>query len=98
MRCALPLILVLAGCVTTSTVIPREWTSLPSAPRIRAVTLDAEGKVAPAGILPLKPGPIRIEAGRVMNGEKALTESFAAIDSFDFSESRGEVVFSAKRD
>lgn len=32
-----------------------------------------------------------------MRGDQALTEPFAAIDSFAVSESRGEVVFSAKR-
>ncbi|HJQ37401.1 MAG TPA: hypothetical protein VKB93_09700 [Thermoanaerobaculia bacterium] len=40
---------------------------------------------------------IRVDHNRIMRGGKALTEAFAAIDSFDVSESRGEVVFSAKR-
>jgi hypothetical protein len=40
---------------------------------------------------------IRVEHNRIMRGSKALTEAFAAIDSFDVSESRGEVAFSAKR-
>ncbi|HKR63063.1 MAG TPA: hypothetical protein VJZ00_04970 [Thermoanaerobaculia bacterium] len=42
-------------------------------------------------------GPIHAKDARLFNGDKALTEEFAAIDSFDYSASRGEVVFSAKR-
>ena len=40
---------------------------------------------------------IRVAHNRIFRGGKALTEAFAAIDSFDVSQSRGEVVFSAKR-
>jgi len=35
--------------------------------------------------------------GRIFNGEKPLTPQFLAIDSFDYSAERKEVVFSAKR-
>lgn len=46
----------------------------------------------------MKPeGNIRIVGNRIFNGEKALTPPFLAIDSFDLSEERGEVIFSARR-
>src|SRR6185436_6161380 len=41
---------------------------------------------------------IRVEGGRLFNADKPITDAFAAIDSFDYSASRGEVVFSARRD
>ena len=109
----LPLLVALGGCATASdpasqtaaATIPREWMSVPAATRIGAVSLDAERKVtvaaepAPAR---LTDGPIRIQSDpirpRLMNGEKPITDQFAAIDSFDFSESRQEVIFSARRE
>lgn len=97
MRCAIPLVLLLAGCATTQPV-PSAWTVVPEAPRIRTVALDGEGKVTQPGLPPLKPGPLRVEANRLLHDGKPITEAFAAIDSFDLSESRGEVVFSARRE
>lgn len=92
----LPLLAFAAACASTTSTIPRAWMSVPEAARVSAVGLAEDGKVL--GIAPVKTeGAIHVESGRVMNGEKALTEAFAAIDSFDFSASRGEVVFSAKR-
>lgn len=43
-------------------------------------------------------GPIRLLNNQLWRGERAVTEVFATIDSFDYSESRDEVIFSAKRD
>jgi hypothetical protein len=43
------------------------------------------------------PRGVHVEHNRLMNGRKALTPPFEAIDSFDVSGERGEVVFSAKR-
>ena len=40
---------------------------------------------------------VRIEGGRIFNGDKELTPQFVAIQSFDVSLERKEVVFSAKR-
>ena len=90
MRGALiPLLLLLSACATSDR-IPETWTSLPEATRIRTVTLGwSRGPVDM---------PVRAEQNRIMRGEKALTEAFAAIDSFDYSVSRDEVVFSAKRE
>lgn len=90
--------LLVAGCASTLQMIPQEWVTVPEAARIGAVALDAEGKVSRPAMPPLRPGPIRVEGGRLMNGEKAITDAFVAIDSFDESSSRGEVIFSAKRD
>lgn len=41
---------------------------------------------------------LHIDAGRILNGTKALTPQFDAIDSFDASADRQEIVFSAKRE
>jgi hypothetical protein len=109
----LPLLVALGGCATAPRAaspavaagIPAAWLSVPQATRIGAISLDAERKVtvapepAPAR---LSDGPIRIQSDpirpRLMNGDQPLTDQFAAIDSFDYSESRQEVIFSAKRD
>jgi hypothetical protein len=48
-------------------------------------------------MVPLRPTNIRVEGNRIVRGDTPLTPAFAAIDSFDVSESRGEVAFSAKR-
>lgn len=91
-RVLLPFALVLAGCASTTSSIPSAWMSVPEAPEIRAI---------PETVLPPRPtstGPIRVEGGRLLNAEKPVTEAFPAIDSFDYSASRAEVVFSAKRD
>jgi len=45
---------------------------------------------------PLIDGPIQLLNNRLWRGDKPVTEAFAAIDSFDYSESRDEVIFSAK--
>jgi hypothetical protein len=99
-----PFLVAFTACVSTRTQVPETWLSVPQAPRMRSLTLDAAGKVAHT---PEKPprrtqdGPIRIAdqftGPKLANGEKILTEPFAAIDSFDYSESRGEVAFSARR-
>jgi len=91
----LPLLLF-ASCVSIGPAIPKEWMSVPQARGIPTVGLDAEGKVTQGSARTT--GPIRVENNRIFNGEKALTDPFAAIDSFDYSASRGEVVFSVKRD
>jgi hypothetical protein len=76
-------LVLLAGCAST-TPIPQTWMSMPETPAIAAVT-------------PSTDGPIRHENGRLYRGDKPITDAFAAIDSFDYSESRDEVIFSAKK-
>jgi hypothetical protein len=92
----LPLLALVAACATTTTPIPDAWMSVPEAARVAGFALSDDGKITPAAP-PKSQGPIRVHGGRLMNGEKELTEAFPAIDSFDYSEARGEVVFSARR-
>jgi hypothetical protein len=89
-----PLFLLLTPCALAATRspaatrIPNAWLTVP-----HAATMPV-----PA---PKEPGAIRIQRNpvrpRLMNGAKALTDPFIDIDSFDVSESRGEIIFSAKR-
>jgi hypothetical protein len=99
------ILILLAGCASATKTIPSAWRSVPEATRIRSVTLAANGTVTPsAAAAPAQrvDGPIRVAAAefgeKIMNAGKPLTEPFRAIDSLDWSESRGEVAFSAKRE
>src|SRR6478672_5626112 len=49
------------------------------------------------GCATVPPDQVRIADGQLFRGRTALTPRFAAIDSFDVSQGRREVVFSAKR-
>ncbi len=93
---ALPALLLLTACTSATSPIPTAWLSVPEAPRIAAVALDESGKVRQQAAVKNE-AAIGVVNGKVMNGAKALTDAFLAIDSFDFSQARGEVVFSAKR-
>jgi hypothetical protein len=96
-----PLLVAIASCQKTDFSIPSAWLSVPEPARMRSLVLDEQGKVshrAQPAARPPSDGPIYLSGGRLMNGEKALTDGFLAIDSFDYSEARGEVVFSAKRE
>ena len=97
----LPFLLLLGGCSRLFHPIPNEWLPVPVATLIRSVALTADGKVTPSPVpaVPKAPkGSIVATETAIANGLKLLTQPFEAIDSFDLSESRGEVVFSAKRD
>jgi hypothetical protein len=101
----IPLLAVFSGCATTLQTVPPDWLHVPAATRIRSVDLSAEGKVAPSSqpaVLTVPKGSIDTVTNAIgpmlANAGKPLTEPFLALDSFDLSESRGEVVFSAKRD
>lgn len=95
----IPFLVLVSGCATTLQPIPADWSGLPAAPRIRSLALGADGKVTyPAVLAPRRVGDnLRVNDGMLLNGDKVLTERFAAIDSFSFSEARGEVAFSARR-
>ena len=99
---------IFTACTTgsgpTSRRAPEAWLSLPVAPRFGSVELDAEGKVTTRPERPPRnapAGPIRLidefVGPKLANGEKIITEPLAEINSFDYSASRGEVVFSARR-
>lgn len=70
--------------------------SKPVDPPIPETWLSAPESIAPPK--PMLDGPIRLLNGQLWRGDKPVTEKFAAIDSFDYSESRDEVIFSAKKD
>ncbi|HVR38331.1 MAG TPA: hypothetical protein VMU84_04495 [Thermoanaerobaculia bacterium] len=81
------LLTLLAGCASSTLRIPGAWLSVPVAPRHSVTTHAAKPETS----------AIHVDAGRILNGGKVLTETFTAIDSFDVSLERKEVVFSAKR-
>lgn len=92
------LLLFSAGCATVPPAvspsfqtIPEAWQSTPRAARIddicQKVTCPARDAAG-----------VRIEDGKLFVGDKALTPQFRAIDSFDVSLERREIVFSAKRE
>ena len=98
-------LMLLAACATAPAPphdqpIPSEWVSVSRA--VQYPELSYEG-----GILGYKAAPraessvhiVKTASGvKLANGDKALTPQFLAIDSFDVSERRNEIVFSAKRD
>jgi hypothetical protein len=70
---------------------------VPAAHRIEAIALDDAGNVTQEAAHAPKESPVRVEMNRLVRDGKTLTETFAAIDSFDYSASRDEVIFSVKR-
>jgi hypothetical protein len=84
-------VLFLASCATSLAPISTAWENVPKA----AVVGDYCAHFECAGNLRI--ANIRISENRLFNGSKALTPVFAAIDSYDVSFERQEVVFSAKR-
>lgn len=95
-----PLLMAFGGCVSTTQTVPKSWLSVPQATRIQSLQLGSDGKVIYPAPLKMMATPIRVvkdaNGVKLANGAKELTASFLAIDSYDFSQSRGEVVFSAK--
>src|SRR3954453_14258221 len=87
----LGVLLFLAGCASASIPGPAAWESVPSA----ASAGDYCAHFDCAANLRL--ASVRTWENQLFNGSKALTPKFAAIDSFDVSFARKEVVFSAKR-
>jgi hypothetical protein len=77
----------------SSTPIPQSWTNVPTADAVDPGAFCAKIECR-------KPdaGDVRIAGTKLMRGDKELTPAFKAIDSFDVSTARKEVVFSAKRD
>lgn len=97
----LPFVVLFGGCSGLRQPVSNEWAPVPVATQIRSLALSADGTVTPSAepAVPTAPkGSIVATGNAIANGLKLLTEPFEAIDSFDLSESRGEVVFSAKRD
>src|SRR4051812_25546002 len=82
---------LLAGCATVSLPLPPAWENVPKA----ASASDYCAHFECAANIRL--ANIRVSENQLFNGSNALTPKFAAIDSFDLSLERKEVVFSAKR-
>jgi hypothetical protein len=83
--------LLLAGCATGGLQpVPPAWMSAAVAPRYAATITEARHNTT-----------VHVERGRegqrLVNGEKPITPWYRAIDSFDTSAERKEVIFSAKR-
>ncbi|MEK6374036.1 MAG: hypothetical protein AABO58_15220 [Acidobacteriota bacterium] len=83
-------LLLTTACATALKPVPDVWRTVPEAPRI--VDLCARVTCAERS-----KSDVRVEGGKLVAGDKALTPAFAAIQSFDVSLDRREVAFSAKR-
>jgi hypothetical protein len=81
----------LAGCATVPSPVPPAWESVPKAASASDFCEHFECAVN------FSMFDIRMSQNQLFNGSKALTPAFAAIDSYDVSFDRKEVVFSAKR-
>src|SRR5689334_5523982 len=84
-------LLFLVGCATSSVPIPKAWESVPAANRIGDYCAHFQCAARP------QLASIHIGENRLFNGSKPLTPQFAALDSYDVSFDRKEIVFSAKR-
>lgn len=102
-RMMFPILVLLAGCVSTSGTVPQGWRTVPEARVIHGIAFDPAGRAVVAGAADSRrdDGPIHVvrdaAGARLANGLKLLTDPFVDIDSLSYSESRGEVVFSARR-
>jgi hypothetical protein len=84
-------LLFLAGCASAPIVIPPAWETVPAAKSQSDYCVVFDCAIKP------KAANIRVSGNQLFNGSKALTAVFAAIDSYDVSLERKEIVFSAKR-
>src|SRR5436305_12183802 len=84
-------LLLTAACASSLSPIPQAWRDVPAAPRITDLCAHVTCADKP------KAPDVHIAAGRLYNGEKGLTPQFPAIQSFDVSLDRREIVFSAMR-
>ena len=83
-------LLFLAGCASASLPLPKDWESVAAAAVVDnyCAHFDCAAKAQTS---------VHVAENRILNGDKVLTPEFAAIDSFDVSLDRKEIVFSAKR-
>jgi hypothetical protein len=83
-------LLFLTSCATATLSLPKSWESIP-------IVVPIGDYCAHFDCAAKSQSSVRIDHGGIVNGSKALTRRFRAIDSFDVSLDRREVVFSAKR-
>jgi len=81
----------LTGCVSAPMWMPSKWETVPQASVVGDYCVHV-GCAAKPNL-----ANIRVAENRLFNGSKPLTPPFAAIDSYDVSLERKEIVFSAKR-
>ncbi|MGH9419792.1 MAG: TolB family protein [Thermoanaerobaculia bacterium] len=84
-------LLIAGGCASASMPVPKDWQSVPAA----TVVGDYCAPVKCAAKAQL--ASIHVTGNRIFSGSKPLTPEFAAIDSYDVSLDRKEIVFSARR-
>jgi hypothetical protein len=84
-------LLIVGGCAGASMPLPRGWETVPAAAVIDDYCAPVKCAAKP------QVASVRIAGNRIFNGSKPLTPEFAAIDSYDVSIDRKEIVFSAKR-
>src|SRR4051812_26465568 len=84
-------LLLLRGCPPASMPIPKGWEAVPAATMIGDYCAQFPCAAKP------QLASIRVGENRLFNGSKPLTPPFAALDSYDVSLDRKEIVFSAKR-
>ncbi|HUP48526.1 MAG TPA: hypothetical protein VNA04_07030 [Thermoanaerobaculia bacterium] len=102
-----PILTVFVSCASSLQPVPETWLSVPAAPAIsreqlrRAVaetTPARRGEAAPAGAAEERVAIVTDESGaRLFRGKTPLTPPYGAIESFDVSLERREVIFSARR-
>jgi hypothetical protein len=88
---SLAALLFLASCASAPIAIKPSWETVPAAKVHSDYCLFFDCAINP------KPENIRVSGNQLFNGSKALTPVFVAIDSYDVSLERKEIVFSAKR-
>lgn len=81
-----------ASCTPSLSPVPDAWRTVPQAAKITDLCARVTCAERP------KATDVRVSGGALYRGEKNLTPPFEAIQSFDVSAERGEVVFSAKRE
>lgn len=103
MRFPLLLALAASACASVpSSPVPASWMTVDQAPKIS--TVGFRDGAFRAGVSDAHGGPTAIRVVRANGGEKIVngahdvTPIFPAIDSFDYSPERHEVIFSAKRE
>jgi len=84
-------LLLLGACASTSQPLPKGWEMVPAAAVVGDYCAHFDCAAKP------QLASIRVWENRLFNGSKPLTPQFAAIDSYDVSLDRKEIVFSAKR-
>jgi hypothetical protein len=83
-------LLIVVGCAIASHPLPRAWETVP-----RAAVVDRYCEAFDCAAKPQT--TVRIKENQLFRDTVALTPRFEAIDSFDVSLDRKEVVFSARR-